>query len=68
MEQLLALTKARVLKISADDARQTQELEEYSARNAKVRELMAAAMARRKKERDILNQAKGEAEALTQED
>lgn len=68
MEQLIALTKARAVKVSPEDARQTQELEEYSARNAKVRELMAAAMARRKKERDILNQARGEAEALTREE
>jgi large subunit ribosomal protein MRP49 len=68
MEQLIALTKARAVKVSPEDARQTQELEEYTARNAKVRELMAAAMARRKKERDILNQARGEAEALTRDE
>ena len=68
LTQLLTVTKAKTVRVSAEDARQTQELGEYVARNNHVRELMAAAMARRRKELDILKQAKGEAEMLQREE
>ena len=64
LAQLLNVTKARPVRVTAEDARQTQELGEYATRNNHVRELMAAAMGRRRKEQEILKQARGEAEML----
>lgn len=65
--QLMALTKARVLRTDPEDAKIGQDLEEQGARNNRVRELMQAAMARRKREKAILAQARGEVEALKNE-
>lgn len=45
-----------------------QDLQEYEARNDRVREMMAAVMVKRKREADILNQARGEVEALKVEE
>jgi large subunit ribosomal protein MRP49 len=68
LEQLMALTKARAVRTDPEDVKLAQELEEKEARNSRVRELMAAAMARRKREKDILAQARGEVEALKNEE
>ena len=65
--QLMALTKARVLRTDPEDAKIGQDLEEQEARNNRVRDLMQAAMARRKREKAILAQARGEVEALKNE-
>lgn len=64
----MALTKARAVRADPEDVKLAQELEEQEARNNRVRELMQAAMARRKREKDILAQARGEVEALKNED
>ena len=68
LEQLMALTKARAVRTDPEDVKLAQELEEKEARSSRVRELMAAAMARRKREKDILAQARGEVEALKNEE
>jgi large subunit ribosomal protein MRP49 len=68
LEQLLTLTQARAVRTSPEDTRLMQELEEYEARNDRVREMMAAVMVKRKREADILNQARGEVEALKVEE
>jgi large subunit ribosomal protein MRP49 len=68
LEQLLTLTQARAVRASPEDTRLMQDLEEYEARNDRVREMMAAVMVKRKREADILNQARGEVEALKVEE
>jgi large subunit ribosomal protein MRP49 len=68
LEQLLTLTQARAVRTSPEDTRLMQELQEYEARNDRVREMMAAVMVKRKREADILNQARGEVEALKVEE
>jgi large subunit ribosomal protein MRP49 len=68
LAQVLALTKARVLRASPEDVRLGQELAEKEASSAHVRGLMQAVQAARKKEQDILTQARGEVEALRNED
>ena len=64
----MALTKARVVRSDPEDAKLAQELEEQETRNNRVRELMKDAMTRRKREKDILSQARGEVEALKNEE
>jgi large subunit ribosomal protein MRP49 len=68
LEQLLTLTQARSVRTSPEDTRLMQDLQEYEARNDRVREMMAAVMVKRKREADILNQARGEVEALKVEE
>lgn len=68
LTQLLALTKARVVRTSPEDVRLGQELAEKEASSSRVRGLMLKVQAARKHERDILAQARGEVEALRNED
>lgn len=68
LAQLVTLTKARAVRMTPEDTKLSQDLEEQEVKNNHVRELMKAAVDRRKKEAAILNQARGEAEALKSED
>lgn len=67
LEQLMTLTNARAVRQTPEDARLTQELEEEESQNNRVREMMKAVREKRKKEADILKQARGEMEALKTE-
>lgn len=68
LAQVMELTKARAVRTSAEDVRLGQELEEKDARSAHVRSLHELVRAERKKEQAILTQARGEVEALRNED
>jgi large subunit ribosomal protein MRP49 len=64
LSQLMALTKAKPVKATAEETRQLQELQEHEVKSSKDRERMAAVTAERKKEEAILIQARGEVEAM----
>ncbi|CZS98631.1 related to ribosomal protein MRP49 [Rhynchosporium agropyri] len=65
LDQLLAVTRARVLKPTAEDLRQVQEIEEQDARSERDAIMMAEVNAKRKREEAIMTQARGNPDAVT---
>jgi large subunit ribosomal protein MRP49 len=64
LEQLLKLTKAKVVRPTAEEQREIQEMEEQNARSERDAVMMAEVNAKRKREEEILEQARGEVEAM----
>ena len=64
LTELYAITKGKVIKPTADEARELRELEEFEQRSAEVRALQTDVNAARKREQAILTQARGEVEAM----
>ena len=64
MDQLLRLTKAKVVNATAEERRQIQEMEEQNRQSEKDAAMMVEVNAKRKREKAILEQARGEIEAL----
>jgi len=64
LEQLLRLTKAKVVRPTAEEQREIQEMEEQNAKSERDAAMMAEVNAKRKKEEEILEQARGEVEAM----
>lgn len=65
LDQLLAVTRARVVKATAEEARQIQEIEEQNARSERDSVMMAAVNAKRKREEAIMTLARGDPDALS---
>ncbi|KAL2073383.1 hypothetical protein VTL71DRAFT_10707 [Oculimacula yallundae] len=65
LDQLLAITRARVLKPTAEELRQVQEIEEQDARSERDAIMMAEVNAKRKREEAIMIQARGNPDAMT---
>jgi len=63
LSQLMALTKAKPVKATLEETRQIEELEDLRARSLKNSARMAAVNAKRKREENMLAQARGEVEA-----
>jgi large subunit ribosomal protein MRP49 len=63
LDRLLALTNAKVLKPTAEELRQIQEIEEQKRRSEKDAELMAKVNEKRKREKQLLIQARGDVDA-----
>jgi len=59
LDQLLKLTKAKVVTPTPEEARQVREIEEQNVRSAKDAALMQAENAKRKREEEIMRQARG---------
>jgi large subunit ribosomal protein MRP49 len=64
LEQLLKLTKAKVVRATAEEQREIQEMEEQNARSERDATMMAEVNATKKREAEILEQARGEVEAM----
>jgi len=64
LEQLLKLTKAKVVRPTAEEQREIQEMEEQNARSERDAAMMAEVNATKKREAEILEQARGEVEAM----
>jgi large subunit ribosomal protein MRP49 len=64
LEQLLKLTKAKVVRPTAEEQREMQEMEEQNARSERDAAMMAEVNAKRKREEEILEQARCEVEAM----
>jgi large subunit ribosomal protein MRP49 len=64
LEQLLKLTRAKVVRPTPEEQREIQEMEEQNARSERDAALMAEVNAKRKREEEILEQARGEVEAM----
>jgi len=64
LEQLLKLTKAKVVRPTPEEQRQMQEMEEQNAKSERDAAMMAEVNAKRKREAEILTQARGEVEAM----
>lgn len=64
LDQLLKLTKAKVVRPTAEEQRQMQEIEEQNAKSERDAAMMAEVNARMKMEEDMLTQARGEVEAM----
>jgi large subunit ribosomal protein MRP49 len=64
LDQLLKLTKAKVVRPTAEEQRQMQEIEEQNAKSERDAAMMAEVNARKKMEEDMLTQARGEVEAM----
>jgi large subunit ribosomal protein MRP49 len=64
LDQLLKLTKARVVRATPEEQRQIQEMEEQNARSERDAAMMAEVRAKKKREEEILTQARGEVEAI----
>jgi large subunit ribosomal protein MRP49 len=64
LEQLLRLTKAKVVRPTAEEQREIQEMEEQNAKSERDANMMAKVNAKRKREEEILEQARGEVEAI----
>jgi large subunit ribosomal protein MRP49 len=64
LDQLLKLTKAKVVRPTAEEQRQMQEMEEQNTKSEKDAAMMAEVNAKRKREEEILTQARGEVEAM----
>jgi large subunit ribosomal protein MRP49 len=63
--KLMEITKAKPVRPTAEELQQIRELEEQKAKSDAVRVLSLAEKARRQREKDILNQARGEVENAT---
>lgn len=59
LDQLLKLTKAKVVLATPEETRQIREIEEQNAKSARDAAMMAAENAKRKREEEILKQARG---------
>ena len=59
LDQLLKLTKAKIVLPTPEETRQIRELEEQNAKSARDATMMAAENAKRKREEEILKQARG---------
>lgn len=59
LDQLLKLTRAKVVTATPEETRQIREIEEQNARSARDAALMAAQIAKRKRDEEILRQARG---------
>ncbi|KAJ5038110.1 uncharacterized protein L3040_006979 [Drepanopeziza brunnea f. sp. 'multigermtubi'] len=59
LDQLLALTRARVVKATAEESRQIQEIEEQRVRSEKDAILSAEVLAKKRREEAILAAARG---------
>jgi len=64
LDQLLAITRARIVKPTAEETRQIQEIEDQNARSERDSIMMAEVNAKRKREEAILIQARGDPDAL----
>lgn len=64
LEQLLKLTKAKVVRPTAEEQREIQEMEEQNAKSERDAALTAEVNAKRKREAVILKQAMGEVEVM----
>jgi large subunit ribosomal protein MRP49 len=64
LDQLLKLTKAKVVRPTAEEQRQMQEIEEQNAKSERDAAMMAEVNAKKKMEEDMLTQARGEVEAM----
>jgi large subunit ribosomal protein MRP49 len=64
LEQLLRLTKAKVVRPTAEEQREIQEMEEQNAKSERDATMMAKVNAKKKREEEILEQARGEVEAI----
>nr|OQO24150.1 hypothetical protein B0A51_08993 [Rachicladosporium sp. CCFEE 5018] len=64
-DALIRLTKAEVLEPTAEDRKEMRELAEARTRSAKDAKLSAEVRARQKRERELLDQARGEVANLT---
>jgi large subunit ribosomal protein MRP49 len=64
LEQLLKLTRAKVVRATAEEQREIQEMEEQNARSERDAAMMAEVNATKKREAEILEQARGEVEAM----
>lgn len=65
LDQLLAITRARVVKPTAEESRQIQEIEDQNARSERDSVMMAEVNAKRKREEAIMIQARGDPDAMT---
>ncbi|KAH7356861.1 50S ribosomal protein-like protein Mrp49 [Rhexocercosporidium sp. MPI-PUGE-AT-0058] len=65
LDQLLAITRARVVKPTAEETRQIQEIEDQNARSERDSVMMAEVNAKRKREEAILIQARGDPDAMS---
>jgi large subunit ribosomal protein MRP49 len=63
LDELYKLTNAKIVKPTAEEARQIQELQEQNLRSRKDQIMMQAVNEKRKREEAILIQARGEVEA-----
>jgi large subunit ribosomal protein MRP49 len=63
LSQLMTLTQAKPVKATLEETRQIEELKELRARTLKDSATMSAVNAKRKREENILAQARGEVEA-----
>lgn len=64
LDQLLALTKARIVRPTAEETRQIQEIEEQNARSERDSIMMAEVNAKRKREEAILIAARGDPDSM----
>ncbi|KAK0107318.1 hypothetical protein ONS95_004012 [Cadophora gregata] len=64
LDQLLAITRARIVKPTAEETRQIQDIEDQNARSERDAIMMAEVNAKRKREEAILIQARGDPDAL----
>ena len=64
LDQLLRLTKAKAVNATAEERRLIQEMEEQNRQSEKDAAMMVEVNAKRKREKAILEQARGEIEAL----
>ncbi len=60
LDQLLALTRARIVRPTAEETRQIQEIEEQNARSERDSVMMAEVNAKRQREEAILLAARGD--------
>lgn len=59
LDQLLALTRARIVRATPEETRQIQEMEEQNARSDRDAVLMAEVNAKKRREEEIMRQARG---------
>lgn len=60
MGELARLTNAYPVEPTPEEKEELREIEEYKARSARDSEMMTAVMARRRREKEILEAARGE--------
>ncbi len=64
LDQLLKLTNARVVRPTPEEQREIQDMGEQNAKSERDAAMSAEVRAKKKREEDILTQARGEVEAL----
>ncbi|KAG4431244.1 hypothetical protein IFR05_013266 [Cadophora sp. M221] len=65
LDQLLAITRAKVVKPTAEESRQIQDIEDQNARSERDYVMMAEVNAKRKREEAFLIQARGDPGAMS---